>query len=339
MAWFGAKETGLSELIARKKYSQAIDILRGQIHQGSRDPRLRMQIADVLILAGRQRDAVPFLIDLADEFALDGFAAKAVALLKKIQRIDPGRTDVEGRLARLIKQKRTVAAPAPAAASTTEMGVEEIGIEMAPIPDRPAVEPPAADREFTFDFGEGTVATADAFREQLLDVIEETLQAPPAPADGGATDAPRHVVESPLFDDFTNEELLAVMRGLDLLTFEAGDIIITEGEPGDSLFILTTGRVKAFVRNPSGHHVFVRAMDEGAFFGEISVLRGTPRTASVTAASRCELLALDRAALDAITASHPRVRVVLENFCRARAGSEAETAVRKTAADGGASSS
>jgi cAMP-dependent protein kinase regulator len=135
-------------------------------------------------------------------------------------------------------------------------------------------------------------------------------------------------VRSPLFSDFSSGELLAVMSGLQLLAFEAGDIVITEGEPGDSLFVVSTGQVKAFVRSPAGRHVQVREMGEGAFFGEISILKGGPRTATVTAASRVELLELDRATLDGITATHPRVRAVLEAFCRERAGSADEALVR-----------
>ena len=114
-------------------------------------------------------------------------------------------------------------------------------------------------------------------------------------------------------------------------------MIITEGEPGDSLFVVSTGRVKAFVRNPAGRQVKVREMGEGAFFGEISILKGSPRTATVTAASRLELLELDKAALDDITGRHPRVREVLEAFCRERAGSADEALVRgMTFGSGGA---
>jgi cAMP-dependent protein kinase regulator len=153
-----------------------------------------------------------------------------------------------------------------------------------------------------------------------LDLSLETL-VPVEPATG-------EVVRSPLFSDFSVGELLAVMSGLELLSFAAGDIVITEGEPGDSLFVVSTGRVKAFVRNPAGRHVQVREMGDGEFFGEISILKGSPRTATVTAASRLELLELDRATLDRITASHPRVRAVLEDFCAKRAGSADEALVR-----------
>jgi cAMP-dependent protein kinase regulator len=139
---------------------------------------------------------------------------------------------------------------------------------------------------------------------------------------------PRAPVTSPLFGDFTEEELCAVIGCLELLTFQPGDIVITEGEPGDSLFVLTTGILKTFVHDPTGHNVLVRVLEEGTFFGEISVLTGKPRTATVVAASRCELLELDRSALDSVTANHPRVRDVIEEARRARSGSEEEVQVR-----------
>ena len=95
-------------------------------------------------------------------------------------------------------------------------------------------------------------------------------------------------------------------------------MIITEGEPGQSVFILTTGRVKVFVRGPDHRSVPVGVLGEGSFFGEISTLSGRPRSATITAAGACELLELDRGALDAISQSHPRVRSVLEAFSAAR---------------------
>ena len=48
------------------------------------------------------------------------------------------------------------------------------------------------------------------------------------------------------------------------------------------------------------------------------MLTGSPRTATVVAAAPCELLELDRATLDGITATHPRVREVLQRFYEQR---------------------
>jgi CRP-like cAMP-binding protein len=59
------------------------------------------------------------------------------------------------------------------------------------------------------------------------------------------------------------------------------------------------------------------------------VLTGKPRTATLTAASRCEVLELDRAALDAITAKHPRVREVLKRFHEQRALDTVQAMIRK----------
>jgi cAMP-dependent protein kinase regulator len=145
------------------------------------------------------------------------------------------------------------------------------------------------------------VEMADDF--EVLEVYEE----PPAAI-------------SPLFQGFSQDELVAVMSGLRLVTFEPGEIIITEGDAGDSLFVLTTGVAKAFVKKAGevGQR-FVREMRDGDFFGEISILSGRARSATVTAASWCELLELDRATLDRITQVHPHVKDVLEEFYIKRA--------------------
>lgn len=342
LEWFSGSEESVEDLIARKKYKRAVEALRAQFQKGSRDPRLRQQLADVLVLAGRGREAVPVLAGLADEFARAGFAAKGIAVLKRIDKIDPGRADVARKLASLIEAKE-----APPMRDAPPDHFREIGISL-PARERPlastwdpSAAPPVAREEPALPavaFGvlppappvasPAPSAAARSVDQEPIEVeplgdLDLSLQAlvPGEPRVG-------EVVRSPLFSDFSAGELIAVMGGLQLLTFDAGDIIITEGEPGSSLFVVSSGRVKAFVRNPAGRHAQVREMDEGSFFGEISILKGSPRTATVTAASRVDLLELDRATLDGITSSHPRVRDVLEAFCRERAGSADEALVR-----------
>lgn len=146
-------------------------------------------------------------------------------------------------------------------------------------------------------------------------------------AEGAPTAAPR-ALRRPLLAGLTGEELLALVRGLRLHAFQPGDIVFAEGEPGRSLFVVASGSVKVFVRDPSGHPVLLRELLEGTFFGEIALLTGAPRSATVTAATRTELLELDRATLDAIAATHPRVGEVIRDTAKARSGSEAETRAR-----------
>ncbi len=74
----------------------------------------------------------------------------------------------------------------------------------------------------------------------------------------------------------------------------------------------------------------LRELVEGSFFGEIALLTGAPRSGTVTAGARTELLELDRPTLDAIVATHPRVGEVIRHTARERSGSEAETRARSS---------
>jgi cAMP-dependent protein kinase regulator len=289
------KAAGLPELLARKQFGKAVELAQAQLKARPRDGRLRLQLADTLIAAGRGREAVTPLREMADELAREGFAAKAIAILKRIQKIDPGRIDIERRLASLIAEhaRREAAAsrPAPAAApSLPEFGMEEIDETSDPLGGfAPVVEPD----------------------------MEIDLEAEAAAAAAG---------KPALFPDFSNDELVAVMSGLQLIQYKAGDLVVAQGEPGDSLFLVTTGTVKAWIRNREGRYVLVRRLGDGDFFGEISVLSGSPRTATVVAATPCEMLELDRATLDGITEKYPRVREVLQRFYEQRIANTPDSA-------------
>jgi hypothetical protein len=305
------KET-VEGLVARKSYAAALEMIQAQLERRPRDDRLRLQQADVLIAAGREKEAATQLMALADEQAADGFAAKAIAILKRIEKIAPGRRDVEDRLAHLIQEK---VRHAPGARPSAPAGVPEFGLEefdpSAELPPAAAASPPAAAPPLQME--------ADDL--EGLDYI--AAAEPPAPEERKA------FVSTPLFEGFSQEELVAVIHGLKLLSFAPGDIVVAEGGPGDSLFILASGSVKAFVRNPKGSYVKVNELGEGAFFGEIAALTGRPRTATITAATPCELLELDRTTLDSITARHPRVREILKQFHEQRAQDTVQAMIRK----------
>ena len=323
----------VQDLIARKNFPKAIEALRGLAQSKPHDRRLRLQLADVYVMAGREREAIPVLMTLADQEASDGFAAKAIAILKRIEKIEPGRRDVEDRLAKLIQDKsrrtQTVQKPAnlpPTSSSGMSFGFEEIdssseihlGVatpEPAPAPDMPE---PSADLAFDalpadMSFTPDPVAPAPA--SDLVAEFDDSFAVEP-----DAEEAPKSQgLSTPLFDGFSAEELVAVMRGLELVSFDAGDVIVAEGAAGDSMFILTSGKVKAYVKTPKGRSLKVQEFEEGDFFGEISVLTGKPRTATLTAAVNCDCLELTRTVLDEITKTHPGVREVLKKFQKERA--------------------
>src|SRR4029450_2134158 len=94
---------------------KAIEVLEAHFGQSRWDPRMRLRLADVLLKAGKYHDAVPVLIGLADELARAGYPEKAIAVLKKIEKIQ--RRDVEVvNLAPLARRPQAPATPPARAA-------------------------------------------------------------------------------------------------------------------------------------------------------------------------------------------------------------------------------
>jgi hypothetical protein len=319
----------IQDLIGKKNFSKAVELLRKETQAKPHDRRLRLQLADVYVMAGQDRLAIPVLMTLADQEASDGFAAKAIAILKRIEKIEPGRRDVSDRMAKMIQDKsrrtQNVVKPAnlpPISSAGMSFGFEEIDssneIELgssAPVDPSPSMDLGSAiDAAPMIDFVPEAVAPAAAPAPDLVAEFDDSFAVEPE------AEAPKVPgISTALFDGFSPEELTAVMQRLDLVSFDAGDMIVAEGAPGDSMFILTSGKVKAYVRTPKGRSMKVQEFEEGDFFGEIAVLTGKPRTATLTAAVPCECLELTRENLDEITKTHPGVREVLKKFQKERA--------------------
>lgn len=139
------------------------------------------------------------------------------------------------------------------------------------------------------------------------------------------------VSASPLFRLFTRDELVTVVQQMRRLSFEPGEILLMQGQPGDSLYLIASGEVRVFAADAQGRPVQLPGMQAPAFFGEIAVLRGGARTATVTAASPVAVLELTRSGLDDISARRPHVRQVLVEYAGQR-----DTALQRQAAGAGA---
>lgn len=150
----------------------------------------------------------------------------------------------------------------------------------------------------------------------------------PAPASVTTVERVK-VAHSPLFEVLDEEEREAVIREMVHVEFGDGDIIITEGEQGSSLYVVVAGEVKVFTRGPSGASIPLASLGEGEFFGEVSILTGKPRTATITATRPSELLRLDKEKLDAVIERHPHVKTVLEEFYKRRASHTVEAMIER----------
>lgn len=140
------------------------------------------------------------------------------------------------------------------------------------------------------------------------------------------------VAESPLFCMFSRDELVTIVRQLRGISFEPGEILLVQGKPGDSLFVIASGEVRVFAEDAQGWPTQVSKIPAPAFFGEIAVIRGGLRTATVTAASPVAVLELTPEGLETITTKQPRIRQVLSKFADKR---EAELHRQGLAKDAG----
>ena len=109
-----------------------------------------------------------------------------------------------------------------------------------------------------------------------------------------------------VFFSLPEATLRALARRLRRIKVSAGDMIVFQGEPGDTIFIIERGRCRMVVEKPPSI-VTVALLSEGDFFGEGATLLNRPQQASVYAQTDCYLLALDRQSLHTTMAGreHP----------------------------------
>src|SRR5262245_47729494 len=94
--------------------------------------------------------------------------------------------------------------------------------------------------------------------------------------------AVRNMPRAPLFSDLSHEAFVELVERCPLRRFEAGDRIVQQGEMGNSFYVICEGRVSVLREENRLAHP-VAALEAGEFFGEVALLGGGPRTASVDA--------------------------------------------------------
>ena len=105
-----------------------------------------------------------------------------------------------------------------------------------------------------------------------------------------------------LLDD---KDRAALAADLDVVRFPAGRVLFNYGDPGDSLYVIRSGEVEVFFKDDTGERIVLETAKAGDVFGELSLLDGGPRTASVVATQDLEALRVDRANLDHFLQRHP----------------------------------
>ncbi len=113
-----------------------------------------------------------------------------------------------------------------------------------------------------------------------------------------ASRAVRSAVEaSELFEPLSSEERATLAAGARLLRFADGETVVREGEPGASMFLIAQGRVGISAHGVAVESQPVALLGTGSAFGEISLLTGEPRLATVRTTAESVLIEIDKATL------------------------------------------
>jgi uncharacterized membrane protein len=137
-------------------------------------------------------------------------------------------------------------------------------------------------------------------------------QTKPPPPDGFQPDA--HSAEDPLghiplFARLDAGERAALLATMSRQSVPPNQTIFWLGDKGDSFFVVVAGQVAVTIPNDKGEHVTINSLGPGGFFGEISLLDAGPRTATVRAVERTELLSLSRDDFHAFLRTRPDVAI------------------------------
>lgn len=231
--------TAGEEFFTKGQWAPALDAYERVLAREPENAKVLRRVADLRARLGKRGEALEAYRKVADHYAGSGFLVQAIAIQKILLRLDPSARDVGDKLADLYARR-----------GIATQGYPEGRKELPPIPLFSDLDP-------------------ESFR-QLLDRL-----------------VPR--------------------------TLAMGEPLFRQGDPGDSIFIVTSGAVRV----ARGEKTLAE-LNEGEFFGEAAFFSREPRNADVVAVGPAELLEIRRGDLETLMSKYPRVAEALGTFYRRR---------------------
>jgi CRP/FNR family transcriptional regulator, cyclic AMP receptor protein len=111
----------------------------------------------------------------------------------------------------------------------------------------------------------------------------------------------------PFFTQLNDRELDVVRSVATEKAYPKNAVVLTEGEMGDSLYMIQSGKVKVFIGDEDGREIILKILGAGDFFGEMSMIDKQPRSASVTTLEPSVFLVLSHSAFEKCVEQAPRI--------------------------------
>lgn len=291
-----------ARFMAKGSWHDALGALLKAQEVAPKDTYIARKIGDMYQRMGRKNEAVLAYKRAAGLFASAGFLFKAISVNKIILSINPEDREVQETLAALYSKKREQqgypeapgkVVPVEIPRMESPIGFVITGTEYAGTVRAP---PPAEN-------GEPEVAPAEPVSTLSIEVVRVN---------------PEQLPWTPLFSDLDEAELARVIEKIQPVFAAEGTVICVEGDPADSLFVISSGVVRISSRDDRGNPLWLTNLGEGEFFGEFGYFADGKRHAEVVATQDTELLQIGRKELSEIVAQFPRVQEVLQRFYQQR---------------------
>ena len=141
--------------------------------------------------------------------------------------------------------------------------------------------------------------------------IRDVFMHQPAEADNGEqqrrADAERALREEKLFEPLDNGQIAMLAKHGRMVRFGRGETVINKGDAGESLFVIVSGQASVTLSGEGGRELVAGTLNPGNTFGEMSLLTGAPRNATIVAESDLRLLEIGKEALEPLLREHPAV--------------------------------
>lgn len=123
---------------------------------------------------------------------------------------------------------------------------------------------------------------------------------------------------SPLFRGLSPEIIGRIAARAIQRSYASGDVIFMQGDAGDALYAVVSGKVRISAGTTDGKEIFLNIMEPGDTFGEIALLDGGARTAAATATVASELVLIRREHFLEVLTQEPRFALELLRLCGER---------------------
>ncbi len=109
-----------------------------------------------------------------------------------------------------------------------------------------------------------------------------------------STDQRSILANAGIFEGLDSAQIDALARMAVRKTYRTREIVLRKGDPAMQMYVIAKGRLKAITAGAEGRQAALSIMGPGEVFGEVALLDGEPRSATITALEPCELIILNR---------------------------------------------